>query len=297
MNAVGEWSPEVFARHLLECDWKQYQSVQPIHLLSSGSSVLAVVRWNGRLSSFVEACVLGSGEREICLKQTDYFVAVAEASLLLNNLSGVIVVMMALRSVAKLFKDAALAKSAKQGRWAYLCSLIEMNAEENQVFLGRFRTGEVVVPWVQVTRDSTFVFLFGFLKMVLLFLAFCGGFGDDLRGGSGDDDGRVAGGRRTCELSPQRVSIQGGAQLFAVPEARCRARDDGRESSSRGSCVGLARHVTRPTAAARRPGVCPDVQVEAAIPAFGRSSKRRAWEQRGCANAGQKKEQRRGQAR
>ena len=107
---ILQWSPDVFARALLSADWKLYQSVLPIHLLALGGSVQSVVRWNARLSCFIESRVLTLPDRESCVKQMEYFLAVAEASLAINNLSGAVVLVLALRSVLKLFKDAALTK-------------------------------------------------------------------------------------------------------------------------------------------------------------------------------------------
>ncbi len=148
--AIAGWGAEELARQLALADWKNYQSVQATHLLNSGASVSAVIRWNARLSCFIEGHVLGSGERDTCLHLLDYYAAVADASLSLNNVSGAIVIVLALNSVMKLFKkDTGLTKTSNQRRWAYLSSLVEMDLAAAEVFLERFPEQEAAIPWLQ----------------------------------------------------------------------------------------------------------------------------------------------------
>jgi hypothetical protein len=127
-------------------------------VLSGGASVSAVIRWNARLSCFVEAHLLGAGERDAFLQRLDYYAAVADASLNANNLSGAVVIVLALRSVMKLFKkDSGLARISNQKRWAYLSTLADMDLAATEVFLERFRGQEAAMPWVQPFAQSVSV--------------------------------------------------------------------------------------------------------------------------------------------
>lgn len=154
-------SPVQLAKLLCILDRKAYSSCQPHHLMESGPSVQSVMRWNQKLTLWVESSVLHQSSLDLVVCRFQYFVETADACLAMSDVSAMMTLGMALRWILTSFpKGFSLLKRCRlnaQQKWAFLSSIMEKDfasLSQARFFLDRFRDSTAAIPWINCFVDA-----------------------------------------------------------------------------------------------------------------------------------------------